>query len=320
MARKKLKDILRTIFQEKANLNIIQVLRSHSLTTVVTFFLCFTYETPILTSDGQKAIGEIKIGDKVWSKDQLTGKVSLKPVTNVFVHQVNSLLNLWVKGQKLTTTKNHIFYVAGKGWIEAGQILSKDKVMMKDGSLEEVTQTDDVALTEAVNVYNFEVADWHTYFVGQGILVHNQSTNGCSEAIGKLFGDTADALIWKGSGPVPGVLGVNANSKSVEAIKNYYPKDGGIEFVFDPKTNTFVVGKPQNGLLQGSAHQQLARSIGADESTVLGGTFSRGTQGEIYTTENSGHYGEHWTDQLRQQFQNVMKEYGLPLIHEKWGQ
>ena len=82
------------------------------------------------------------------------------------MHQVNSLLNLWVKGEKITTTKNHIFYVAGKGWIEAGQILSKDRVMMKDGSLEEVTQTEDVALTEAANVYNFEVADWHTYFVG----------------------------------------------------------------------------------------------------------------------------------------------------------
>jgi hypothetical protein len=122
----------------------------------------------------------------VWSKDQLTGEVSLKPVTNVFVHQVNSLLNLWVKGQKLTTTKNHIFYVAGKGWIEAGQILPKDKVMMKDGSLEEVTGTEEVALTEAVNVYNFEVADWHTYFVGQGVLVHNQSIESC-EAVGKLF-------------------------------------------------------------------------------------------------------------------------------------
>ena len=85
----------------------------------------------------------------MWSKDQLTGEVSLKPVTQVYVHQVNSLLNLWVKGQKLKTTKNHIFYVAGKGWIEAGQILSKDKVMVKDGSLEEVTGTEDVVLTEA---------------------------------------------------------------------------------------------------------------------------------------------------------------------------
>ena len=125
---------------------------------------------------------------------------------------------------------------------------------------------------------------------------------------------------WKGSGPVSGVLGVNANSKSVAAIKNYYPKDGGIEFVFDPKTNTFVVGKPPKGIFEGSAHQQLARSIGSDESTVLGGTFSRGSKGEIFTTEHSGHYGKHWTEQLRQQFQNVMKEYGLPVIHENWGQ
>ncbi|MBQ9199125.1 MAG: hypothetical protein IJ141_02985 [Lachnospiraceae bacterium] len=35
-------------------------------------------------------------------------------------------------------------------------------------------------LSEAIKVYNFEVEDWHTYFVGeQGVLVHNN----CGETI-----------------------------------------------------------------------------------------------------------------------------------------
>jgi hypothetical protein len=124
---------------------------------------------------------------------------------------------------------------------------------------------------------------------------------------------------WKGSGPTPGVLGLNANSKSIKAIQNYYPKNGGIEYVFDPKTNTFAVGRPIDGLYDGSPHQQLARSIGADESTVLGGMFRRGANGEIYTSEDSGHYGYRWTPELRGQFENTMNDYGITINHQSWG-
>ncbi|MDR1113006.1 MAG: hypothetical protein LBL18_04520, partial [Bacteroidales bacterium] len=122
---------------------------------------------------------------------------------------------------------------------------------------------------------------------------------------------------WRGSGPAPGVLGVNSNSTSVAAIKNYYPSEA-IEFVFDPKTNTFVVGRPQSTLFTGSSHEQLARSIGADETSVVGGTFRRAPNGEIFTTENSGHYGTNWTDSIRQQFEQVMNAYGLPVNHTNW--
>ncbi|KAG9609068.1 hypothetical protein KCV01_g4047, partial [Aureobasidium melanogenum] len=46
-----------------------------------------------------------------------------------------------------------------------------------------------------------------------------------------------------GSGPVPGVIAIN-DQTSVAALRNYYPKRGGIEFVYDPETNTFATGKP----------------------------------------------------------------------------
>jgi len=67
------------------------------------------------------------------------------------------------------------------------------------------------------------------------------------------------APVFKGSGPVPGVIAVTDNT-SVGVLKNYNPA-GGIEFVFDPTTNTFAVGKPASGLFDGSPHQQLVQSI-----------------------------------------------------------
>ena len=124
---------------------------------------------------------------------------------------------------------------------------------------------------------------------------------------------------WSGSGPVSGTHGINANSISNRAINNYYPKRGGVEFVFDAKTNTFVVGKPNSSQFVGSPHQRLAASIGADgSSTTVGGMFSRGANGKILTNEFSGHFGQNWTPSIRQQFVSVMDSYGIKIIHDSW--
>ena len=134
---------------------------------------------------------------------------------------------------------------------------------------------------------------------------------------------------WKGSGPVPGTIGVNENSNSVESLLNYNPRDRGdgksIEFVFDANTKTFVVGKPVNSM-GGSPHQELAKSIGANSNSkyfggdpnIVGGMFSRGSNGEILTNENSGHFGKNWTPELRETFINTRNDYGVPVNHESW--
>jgi len=120
-----------------------------------------------------------------------------------------------------------------------------------------------------------------------------------------------------GSGPVSGTIGITDRT-SVGALRNYRPK-GGVEFVYDPSTNTFVVGRPLRGLFDGSPHEQLARSIGAYDRPVVGGTFNRGLNGEVITTEQSGHYGPNWTDATRQQFQSWLSDrLGLVVEHGAW--
>ena len=123
------------------------------------------------------------------------------------------------------------------------------------------------------------------------------------------------AGVRAGSGPVSGVLEASAGSKSYGALRAYNPKQG-IEYVFDPANGTFAVGRPASSAgLRGSPHQQLAQSIGANPSTVVGGTLIRDANGVLNKTENSGHFWQNWTNEIREQFVRTMQGYGLDVVH-----
>lgn len=124
---------------------------------------------------------------------------------------------------------------------------------------------------------------------------------------------------WKGSGPTSGVLGLEPASKSSGAVRHYSPPaNEAIEYVFDPKTGKFAVGRPKDPLPLYSPHENLAEAIKSDRTEVLGGMFRRGQNGEFLTNEHSGHYGERWTLELRDKFVNQMKEYGIDVKHQRW--
>ncbi|WP_171940096.1 polymorphic toxin type 43 domain-containing protein [Herbaspirillum rubrisubalbicans] len=82
-----------------------------------------------------------------------------------------------------------------------------------------------------------------------------------------------------------------------------------VEYVYDPVSSTFVVG---NGAMK---HSPLAASIGADTNQVVGGIFSRGPNGSIFTNEGSGHFWQNWTPEVRQQFVDFMRSKGINVIH-----
>ena len=72
------------------------------------------------------------------------------------------------------TTPNHPFWVVNKGWIEAAELNVGDILTQYNGSYVLVTDISIELLDSPIKVYNFEVEDWHTYFVGsEKILVHN---------------------------------------------------------------------------------------------------------------------------------------------------
>ncbi len=144
---------------------------------------CFTGDTLVATENGQKRIEEIEVGEKVWSFDINTGKTELKEVTTVFVHECDEILHLYTTADDIDTTTNHPFYVIGKGWVAAGDLNKGDELYLESGDIAIVTGSEFERFGKPIRVYNLEVADSHTYFVGDnGILIHNT----CSEHSQKL--------------------------------------------------------------------------------------------------------------------------------------
>ncbi len=63
-----------------------------------------------------------------------------------------------------------MFYVVSKGWVAAG-----DKLCLESGKTVTVTGSELEKLEKPIKVYNLEVLDNRTYFVGdKAVLVHNE--------------------------------------------------------------------------------------------------------------------------------------------------
>jgi hypothetical protein len=128
-----------------------------------------------------------------------------------------------------------------------------------------------------------------------------------------------NSTLLKGSGPVSGVIEISNRIKSTKAFNNYFPSKkvrNIIDFVFDPKTNTFLVGQPKYAK-HISGHPALAEILGysSKDETIVAGMFSRGQQGEFFTKENSGHYWQNWNDSIRNQFIEFMRSKKIEIAH-----
>ena len=138
---------------------------------------CFVAGTMVKTEGGYKAIEEIEVGDKVWSWDEATGEQALKTVVQLFRNEKDVLVHIDAAGEEIQTTLGHPFYVAGKGWVKAGELKSGDVLKLYDGKEAEINGVS-IKESKPVITYNFEVEDSHTYYVTQSdVLCHNACSN-----------------------------------------------------------------------------------------------------------------------------------------------
>ena len=135
---------------------------------------CFVAGTLVTTEDGQEPIEEIKVGDKVLSEDETTGEVAVKTVTETYINETDELIHICVNGETISATPTHPFYVDKLGWTLARSLRAGDVLVLSNGELVTVEWVQHEILESPIKVYNFEVQDFHTYFVGEcGVLVHN---------------------------------------------------------------------------------------------------------------------------------------------------
>lgn len=136
--------------------------------------VCFVAGTLITTAEGYKAIEEIQAGDEVLAKDVETGEVAVKKVVQTFVNETDELVHVHVNGEEIISTPTHPFYVNQFGWTHAADLRAGDVLVLSNGEYVVVEAIQHEILESPIKVYNFEVEEFHTYFVGESsVLVHN---------------------------------------------------------------------------------------------------------------------------------------------------
>ena len=170
---------------------------------------CFVAGTLVTTEDGFKTIEEIEVGDKVLSEDETTGEVAVKTVTETYVNETDELIHIGVNGETISATPTHPFYVDKLGWTLARSLRAGDILVLSNGELVTVEWVQHEILESPIKVYNFEVQDFHTYFVGQSsVLVHND----CEKS--RLPRSNGD---WDG---IPGESNWKSSNNAVNKITN----------------------------------------------------------------------------------------------------
>ena len=185
---------------------------------------CFVAGTMINTSDGEVPIEEIKVGDKVYSQNTDTGEVSTKTVKNVFVKETQTIYHIKTDYDEILVTGEHPFWVDNKGWVVASELVNGDQLCMKDGDKVSVLNNEVEYLNSPIKVYNFEVEDWHTYYVSSSnILVHNAkcSLTKISDSYLKKKGFNAHEIKYD-------VLGSKAK---ISQYNLFYDKSSGAIFI-----------------------------------------------------------------------------------------
>ncbi|HET6384256.1 MAG TPA: Hint domain-containing protein [Armatimonadota bacterium] len=147
---------------------------------------CFVAGTIVQTEHGPEPIEKVKKGEKVWTRNPLTGKTELKPVLEVLKHTATELVTIKLvdaktgkTAQSLTGTPEHLFFTPGGKMVAMGDLRGGQQVVSRVGETLDVQAVTSRHVEEGVAVYNLTVEDDHTYFIGTadgGEWVHNACT------------------------------------------------------------------------------------------------------------------------------------------------
>lgn len=130
-----------------------------------------------------KSIEAIRPGDRVLARDPAAGTTQIKAVVATYRRTTDHLRIVGIQSangetQELRTTDEHPFWVAGVGWVDAGQLRLGQSLCQQDDSFARVVTTRREEHPDGIPVFNLQTEDYHTYYAAQNpyapaVLVHN---------------------------------------------------------------------------------------------------------------------------------------------------
>lgn len=185
--------------------------------------VCFVAGTKVLTKDGLENIEEILEGDLVLSRSDETGAQGYKRVVSLFQTHPSKLVHIRYRSKasssnagnegeranELVSTAEHPYWLTEEQrWAQAGEIRTGDRLSLSDGDIAKVTEVDyeHSDSGQPFTTYNFEVEDFHTYFVSggsadaeaEGVWVHNAGPQCAQGARSKARSKQVDETSFAG--------------------------------------------------------------------------------------------------------------------------
>jgi len=145
---------------------------------------CFGAGTLVHTRNGQVPIELIQAGDFVLGQPEAGGELAHKRVVNTAAYEsrevclVQYLLANEAVPRSLMVTGSHPFWVQDEGWLPARDLRVGSGLQLLDDVEACVAGISPASGDERplrTRVFNLEIEDCHTYFVGEaGVWVHNE--------------------------------------------------------------------------------------------------------------------------------------------------
>lgn len=192
---------------------------------------CFTGRTLVWAERGLVPIADLQPGERVLSRDEDTGATAWQEILRRFVTKAAPVLELRLANAQgaevLEVTPGHRVRARRQGaapgsdpeWIAAGELAPGDEVLTGDGAPTQVLGA--APREQPETVYNLEVREFHTYFVGQiGSWVHNAGCGpGDIQKPGGSGGVSWSGLIEGGLEVAGMVPGANTVANGALAVK-----------------------------------------------------------------------------------------------------
>ncbi len=159
---------------------------------------CFAAGTLVATAEGLRPIEDLEVGDQVWARSEETQELALKPVTALIrpherviwtvVYEIDEGTGLTYA--EFDTTDDHPWASTDGTWLRTDELKPGMQIQRAHGVPARVMSVVETGRTE--QTYNLEVADFHTYFVGEAwVWVHNAANCGIAGQIHHIASDKA---------------------------------------------------------------------------------------------------------------------------------
>ncbi len=133
---------------------------------------CFAAGTMVQTLDGPRPIESLQVGDRVLAQKTATAELVYEPVLVVHRNPPSRTFAVKAGGETIVASTFHRFWVAGRGWVMARDLKAGDPIRTLRGT----ASVESIEDGEVVPVFNLDVAEAATFFVGDtALLVHDNT-------------------------------------------------------------------------------------------------------------------------------------------------